>query len=225
MTAIRINLLPVRQVKKREMGRQFLVLVAGSVIIAGAGNYYWFATREAERSRLADQVSETQRRIDALEKQIGEVNDLKKRKKEVEDKLAVLDKLKKQRSGPVKLLDALTWAIPKKVFVGDFDEKSNAVKVTGVGESHEDVSEFMRGLANIVWTPKGIGRVVERRRDAKNVRVELLASEGSIEDFEVKDLSNFFTGVELKSSLQETNSTTGKAAVKFELSMTANYAT
>ncbi|MBL8920920.1 MAG: PilN domain-containing protein [Myxococcaceae bacterium] len=223
MTAIRINLLPVRQVKKREMGRQFLVLVAGAVIIGGAGNYYWYATRDAERTRRQEQVAETQRRIDALEKQIGEVNDLKKRKKEVEDKLAILDKLKKQRSGPVKLLDALASAMPKKVFINDFDEKSNTVRILGSGESHEDVSEFMRGLSNVVWTPKGIGRVVERKRDARNVRVELLASEGAIEDFDVKQLSNFFSGVELKESTQQDGK--GKSFVKFELAMTANYAT
>lgn len=224
MTAIRINLLPVRQVKKREMGRQFLVLVVGALVIAGAANYLWYANRDEERQKRQDAVSETQRKIDALEKQIGEVNDLKKRKKEVEEKLAVLDKLKKQRSGPVKLLDALTTAVPKKVFIGDFDEKANNLRVLGTGESHEDVSEFMRGLANVVWTPKGIGRVVERKRDARTVRVELLAGgDGAIEDFEVKDLSNFFTGVELKTSEQTDQK--GKTSVKFELAMTANYAT
>lgn len=224
MTAIRINLLPVRQVKKREMGRQFLVMVAGALIISGAANYYWYSSRDAERQRRQDNVAETQRRIDALEKQIGEVNDLKKRKKEVEDKLAILEKLKKQRSGPVKLLDALSSAIPKKVFIGDFDEKASSVRVTGTGESYEDVSEFMRGLSNIVWTPKGIGRVFERKRDARTVRVELLSgAEGAREDFEVKDLANFFTGVELKTSEQFDNK--GKAGVRFELAMQANYAT
>ncbi|MBE2253657.1 MAG: PilN domain-containing protein [Myxococcus sp.] len=223
MTTIRINLLPVRQVKKREMGRQFLVLVAGALIISGAGNYYWYASRDGVRERHQEQVTETQRRIDTLEKQIGEVNELKKRKKEVVDKLAILDKLKKQRNGPVKMLDALSSAIPKKVFVSDFDEKASAVRIVGTGESHEDVSEFMHGLSNIVWTPKGIGRVVERKRDARTVRIELLSAEGSIEDFEAKDLSNFFTGVELKTSEQFDNK--GKPNVKFELGMTANYAT
>lgn len=223
MTAIRINLLPVRAVKKRELGRQFLVLVAGAAIISAAGNWYWFKTRDDEKTRLQEQVAETQRRIDALEKQIGEVNDLKKRKKEVEDKLSVLEKLRKQRAGPVRLLDALTWAIPKKVFIGEFDEKANQVKVTGTGESHEDVSEFMRGLSNVVWTPKGIGRVLERKKDNK-VRVEILGSaESTVEDFEAKELANFFSGVELKQSEQIDNK--GKANVKFELAMTANYAT
>ena len=32
---IRINLLPVRQVQKREQGRQFIVLMVGMFIIAG----------------------------------------------------------------------------------------------------------------------------------------------------------------------------------------------
>lgn len=223
MTAIRINLLPVRAVKKRELGRQFLVLVAGAAIISAAGNWYWFKTRDDERGRLQDQVTETQRRIDALEKQIGEVNDLKKRQAEVKQKLGVLEDLRKKRAGPVKLLDALSWAIPKKVFIGDFDEKANAVRLTGTGESHDDVSEFMRGLSNVVWTPKGIGRILERKKD-NTVRVELLGSaEASVEDFDARQLANFFTGVELKQSEQIDNK--GKANVKFELAMTANYAT
>ncbi len=220
---IRINLLPTRQVQKREMGRQFLVLVAGAVIVAGAGNYFWVDRVEAEIVRREEMVAETQRRVDNLEKQIGEVNDLKKRKKEVEDKLGILEKLKKQRNGPVKLLDALASAIPKKVYISDFDEKSGNVKVSGTGDSYEDVSEFMKGLANIVWTPKGMGRVVERKRDATKARVELLTSDGAMQDFETRELANFFTGVELKRT--ETGETNGKAGVTFELNMTANYAT
>jgi Tfp pilus assembly protein PilN len=36
---IRINLLPVRQVKKRELGRQFLVVAVGLTVIALIGNW------------------------------------------------------------------------------------------------------------------------------------------------------------------------------------------
>jgi len=42
---IRINLLPVRAVKKREMGRQVLVLFAVVLLGAGLGNYFWYADR------------------------------------------------------------------------------------------------------------------------------------------------------------------------------------
>jgi type IV pilus assembly protein PilN len=224
MTMIRINLLPVRQVKKREMGRQFLVIVAGTLVAALAGNFLWYSNREAEANKRQGGIDETNRRIAALDKQIGEVNELKKRKAEVEEKLATLEKLKKQRNGPVRLLDAMTFAIPKKVYVGDFDEKEGALRLTGVAESLEDVSEFMKALQSIRWTPKGMGRVVEQKRDAAKARVELLSNnDGAIEDFEVRELAPFFTNVELKQT--DRGEVKGKTSVRFEFSMTANYAT
>jgi type IV pilus assembly protein PilN len=225
MTMIRINLLPVRQVRKRELGRQFLVIVVGVLIAALAGNYYWFSTRDGVRARKADANAERERQIAALDKQIGEVNDLKKRKKEVEDKLGVLEKLRKQRSGPVRLLDAMASVMPKKIWLASFDEKAGAVKLNGSGDSHEDVSEFMKSLQNVRWTPKGLGRVVEQKREATRARIELLTGEQAIEDFDVRDLAPFFTAIELKSSEQLSDTKTGKSTVKFELNMMANYST
>ncbi len=117
---IRINLLPVRQVQKREISRQFLVLVGVVILLAGVLNYLAYERLAAEADRNAKKMTQTQARIAELEKVIGEVNNINKRKKEVEDKLKVLSDLRKGRSGPVRLLDALSTAIPKKVWLTDF---------------------------------------------------------------------------------------------------------
>src|SRR5437870_12929283 len=111
--------------------------------------------------------------MDELQKVIGEVNNINKRRKEVEEKLGVLDKLRKGRTGPVRMLDALSTATPKKVWLTEFDEKSSAVKLVGTASSNEDVAEFMPGLPSLVWTPKGLGRGIERKRDADNLRAQL----------------------------------------------------
>lgn len=228
---IRINLLPVRQVQKREAGRQYIVVLVGVLIIALLGNGYWYYLRDTERSERQRKLADTTARIQQLEKVIGEVNNLNKRKKEVEEKLSVLDKLRKQRGGPVKLLDALATSIPKKVWLVNFEEKGGAVKVTGSADSFEDVSEFMRGLNNVVWTPKGMGRVVEMKRDGSAARVELLSEDNAIEDFTGAEVAHFFTNIELKGS--ESASSTGANAaapgrtnrlVKFEMSLSVNYA-
>lgn len=223
---IRINLLPVRQVQKREVGRQILILAAVVVIGGLVGNYLWYSDRENERTRLAAQIVETQKRITELEKVIGEVNNINKRKKEVEDKLKILNDLRKLRSGPVRMLDALATAIPKKVWLTDFNEQSNQVRITGNALSHEDVAELMRGLSTVVWTPKGMGRVVERKRDATTVRIELLTGEGSIQDYNVSDVAAFFSNIDLKSATLVADKTAGAAAsrVSFEISLNANYA-
>lgn len=219
---IRINLLPVRQVQKREQGRQYLVVLAGITVMALIGNGYWYYWMEEKRAAAQRRLDDTNSRIAQLEKVIGEVTNLNKRKKEVEEKLAVLDKLRKQRAGPVKLLDALATAMPKKVWVTEFDEKGGAVKMQGSAESFEDVSELMRGLNNIVWTPKGMGRVVERKRDGSGTRVEIIQGESSIVDFTAAEVSYFFSNLELKST--EAAGAKGAKAVKFELSLTVNYA-
>lgn len=220
---IRINLLPVRQAKKRETGRQLLVGAAGLLIVSAAGNYAWLNNRNGELERRQAQAADTQRRITELEKVIGEVNNINKRKKEVEDKLSVLEKLRKQRAGPVRMLDALATCIPRKVWITNFDELNAGVKILGIGESHEDVSEFMKALSTIVWTPKGIARIVEKKREASSARVELLTGDGAMEDFQLKELSYFFNGVELKSSDLQTD-TKGGRTVRFEINLSANYA-
>jgi type IV pilus assembly protein PilN len=219
---IRINLLPVRQVQKREQGRQYLVVLAGITIMALIGNGYWYYWMDDKRASAQRRLDDTNSRIAQLEKVIGEVTNLNKRKKEVEEKLAVLEKLRKQRAGPVKLLDALATAMPKKVWVTDFDEKGGGVKMIGNAESFEDVSELMRGLNSIVWSPKGMGRVVERKRDGSGVRVEIIQGESSIVDFTAAEVSYFFSNLELKST--ESAGGKGAKAVKFELSLNVNYA-
>ena len=176
---IHINLLPVRQEKKREVGRQFLVVVGGALFITLLGNWLWYDGLASEGKKNAQRIAATEARIAELEKVIGEVDKINARKKDVQNKLAILADLRKQRSGPVRMLDALATAIPKKVWLTQFDEKSNAVKMTGKAASHEDVAEFMRALQSIVWTPRGMGRLIEQKRDAATARVELVGGEGA----------------------------------------------
>ncbi len=219
---IKINLLPVRQAAKRESGRQFLIGGLLFVVIVGVANFYAYWMLDSERAAKQEGVSGTERRIAELDKVIGEVNKLNGRKKEVQEKLAVLEKLRKQRSGPVRMLDALSSCIPKKVWIDEFFESNSAVRLTGNGDSLEDVSEFIKGLTNVVWTPKGMGRIVEKKRDSTTSRVELLTGEGAMEDFPNSDIANFFSNIELK----VTEAVTGPRGrmVRFEISLLANYA-
>jgi type IV pilus assembly protein PilN len=223
---IKINLLPVRQVKKREAGKQILVLYAVLLLGALLGNWFWWSSRDDAKAELANKVRATDAKIKELEKIIGEVNNINNRKKELEEKLAVLNELRKGRSGPVRILDALAEATPKKVWLREFDEKGGQVKLSGTAFSHEDVAELMRGLQSVVWTPKGMGRLVERRRDSKTSRVELLGQDGAIEDFNSTEVGMFFTGVELKNAAQKEIKAEGGYAskqVEFQLTLGTLY--
>lgn len=143
---IRINLLPVRQAKKKEMGRQQLVLFGGIVVLALGVNAILAVERTADlRSKQAD-VVRRQNEIKQLEKIIGEVNTISQDKKALEDKLAVLDELRKNRTGPVKVLDTLTGVLPQRVWLASLEEKAGALVLKGGALNNEDLADLMREL-------------------------------------------------------------------------------
>src|SRR5947199_7853501 len=135
---IYVNLLPVRAAKKREFGRQQLVLFVLLLVLAGIGNYFVYNRFESELRSLDKQIASTRAEIQQLEKTIGEVKSIKEDKKALEDKLKILDTLKKGRTGPVKVLDELATIIPAKVWITDYQEAGGAVTMTGRASSYED---------------------------------------------------------------------------------------
>ncbi len=222
---IRINLLPKRQARGTIAGRQFLLLVGALMVAAALGSVIWNIALARERDRRQAKLAETQSRIAQLQKAIGEVDNINRRKKEVEEKLKILDDLSKKRAGPVKLLDALASTIPPKVWVSDVEEAKGKAKITGHAETLDDVSDFMKGLRGAVWTSRGLGRVLEVKRDSLVTRVELTSGTGGIQDFQGSDIAYFFRNIELKNSTASpTDGRSPTSDLKFELSLDFNYA-
>ncbi len=143
---IRINLLPVRAAKKREFGRQQLVLFALILVLAAIGNWFWYGKVNSELNSLTQQITRTQQEIAQLEKTIGEVKSIKDDKRALEDKLKILDTLKKGRTGPVKVMDELATIIPQKVWLLDYTESGNSVTMVGQAATYEDLSAFSKKL-------------------------------------------------------------------------------
>jgi type IV pilus assembly protein PilN len=143
---IRINLLPVRVSKKKVAGRQQLYLLALAVVLAFAGNFLWSTSRSDSLRTREQKLRRTRDEIAALEKIIGEVKDIKAQQQELKDKLAVLDKLRAGRQGPVRMLDGLATIVPKKLWLKKMDEKDGAVVFEGTGSTIDDVSAFMIAL-------------------------------------------------------------------------------
>ncbi len=143
---IRINLLPVRAAKKREFGRQQLILFGLLLVLAVVGNYTWFSRVDSELSSLEQQIIRTRAEIAQLEKTIGEVKSIKDDKKALEDKLRILETLKRGRTGPVKVMDELATIIPPKVWLSEYTEQAGQVNLQGHSSTYEDLSSFSNKL-------------------------------------------------------------------------------
>jgi len=143
---VRINLLPVRVSKKKEAGKQQLLLLFVLLLGGLAVNWIWHSARERQLDERVERVKKLNADIAALDKIIGEVKTIRERQEELKRKLDVLEKLKQGRSGPVKMLEELAGITPKRLWLTKLTEKDGKVVFDGSAITIEDVSEFMRHL-------------------------------------------------------------------------------
>ncbi len=143
---IRINLLPVRVSKKKEAGKNQLIFFALAIVFALICNFWWSRSRGEEMATREDKVKRTRAEIAQLEKIIGEVTNIKTQQQAVKDKLAVLEKLKAGRQGPVRMLDELASITPKRLWLKKLEEKGGTMAFEGAAGSIDDVSAFLTAL-------------------------------------------------------------------------------
>lgn len=143
---IRINLLPVQQTKKWELGQKQIILFVLVLVAVGMGNWSWQSSASDALAMKRVQVNRLKRDIAQLDQVIAEVKNIGKEKKDIEEKLAVLEALRKGRAGPIKALDALATLMPERAWILSFEEKAGALTLKGGAITNEDLADLMQAL-------------------------------------------------------------------------------
>ena len=122
------------------------MLLGLAAVLSLVCNFWWSRSRAEDLAARQAKLARTKTEIAQLEKIIGEVKNIKAEQAAVKDKLAVLDKLKAGRQGPVRALDELATFIPKRVWLRKVDEKGGAATFEGSAGTIDDVSAFLTAL-------------------------------------------------------------------------------
>ena len=143
---IRINLLPVKTSRRQEEVRNELVLTglgAGAAVLVVVVLLF---IQSAQVIRVKAENAKLQRDIEHKAEILREVEEMENMQQELEKKLAVIATLKRNKSGPVMMLDQLSQATPEKLQLLSLDEKGGKVDFTGVAVSNEVISQFLSNL-------------------------------------------------------------------------------
>ena len=143
---VRINLLPVRISRKKAAGKQQLLLFAAVFVAGFVGNAVWAISRASDLEARQAKIKKTRDEIAQLDRIIGEVKNIKDQQAALREKLGILAQLKANRSGPVRVLDALATVTPKRLWFSKMEEKGGAITFHGSAATIDDVSEFMTAL-------------------------------------------------------------------------------
>lgn len=165
---IRVNLLPIRQARRRSAGKTQLVVFAALVALLVAVLAMLYVIEAGELERLQSRVAENEQQVAAAQEEVKDAEQLEADKTKLEQQLGVLKELEKQRTGPVKVLDELqgimspprneedrfaqlqrNWNVdwdPRRLWVEDFSENEGKFSMKGGAVNADDVAEFLQRL-------------------------------------------------------------------------------
>jgi type IV pilus assembly protein PilN len=171
---IRINLLPIgrRPVEekiRKEVSVFFLLIFFSLVIMA-----YFHVGHTREIKRITNEKTSIEKDIQRYQARQKQLDDLKKQAKMIEQKLAVIDTLMKNRDLPVRILDELAMKIPSdKMWIKNLTQKGNILTLTGVARGNETIAQFMEALAKSPYIdPNGVDLKQSRQVDIQGYKLK-----------------------------------------------------
>jgi type IV pilus assembly protein PilN len=143
---MRINLLPHRETRRKQLQQQFLIALAAVALVGAVSAYgvYWILDQQYDghvsgNKYLTDEIAK-------VDKEIEEINRLKEQTASLLARKQVVETLQSNRSETVHLLDQLVRQLPDGMYLRTVKQQGSKVVINGVTQSQARVSTLMRNL-------------------------------------------------------------------------------
>ena len=147
----KINLLPWREARRKELQNQFMVMLVIVALLAAASwggvHFYHVQLIEVQNTR----IGYIEDQIKVVDKKIQEIKQLEKEKERLLSRMRAIEQLQGNRPLIVRLFDELVTSLPEGVTVTEIKQSGNGISIKGVAQSNARVSSFMRNLENSDW--------------------------------------------------------------------------
>jgi len=152
---ILINLLPHREARRQQRKQAFFAGIGIAAFVGAAVVLVWHTivqtqidAQDGHNQFLSSEIKRLDAQISDVATLKAEIEALKARQKAVED-------LQADRNMPVYLLNELVKQTPEGVYLTSVKQGGQQVAITGVAQTNERISEFLRNAAsNSPWLEK-----------------------------------------------------------------------
>jgi len=143
---IKINLLPVRAARKKETAIQQFSIVGVVVVVIALIVVSLYVVKRFQVAAAKDDIVSANKKISELKTKIGKLEELKTLKEQVKKKLDVLSQLRKNKTGPAQRLASLSNLTPEQLWLTNYSESGQDVKISGIAFTEELIAQFMKAL-------------------------------------------------------------------------------
>jgi type IV pilus assembly protein PilN len=149
-----LNLLPWRDMRRKEQDRQLLSIAVGIWILMGLVIFYAHlhvsTLIENQQKRNEYLESETKK----LDEEIKEIKELQAARSALLARMRVIQQLQLDRTQVVHLFDDLARKLPEGVYLTSLKQAGQTITLTGNAQSNARVSALMRNLDASDWFAK-----------------------------------------------------------------------
>jgi type IV pilus assembly protein PilN len=141
-----INLLPWREEAREQLKKEYLGLLGLVAIGAIILLFVWMSFAAGQLDSQKQRNSYLQANIAEMNKKVGEISELKRKKEEMILRMKVIQDLQGTRSEIVKMFDELVRAMPEGTYLSSLEREAAVIKMSGFAESNNRISALMRNL-------------------------------------------------------------------------------
>jgi type IV pilus assembly protein PilN len=152
---IKINLIaeapttPAARRKRTEVslgakqGDMILLIVLGLAVAVGGINWYLLSSKNA---RLRERERAAQEERDKLQVFIERVEQLEAKRDVLKQKITIIDQLKQNQFGPVRIMDEVSRALPDLTWLEQMNLQGNQVTLSGRAMDENAVANYITNL-------------------------------------------------------------------------------
>jgi type IV pilus assembly protein PilN len=146
-----VNLLPWRDMRRKEQDRQLLSIGIFAWLLMGLVVFYGHHQvstlidgQQARNKYLKGQIAD-------LDKVIAKIKDIKKQRQALVNRMGVIYKLQSDRTRMVHIMDELARTLPEGVYYKTLKQKGDNLILTGGAQSNARIAALLRNLEGSQW--------------------------------------------------------------------------
>jgi len=143
---IKINLLKVRKEKKKfGVRKDMMVFILSLVLLCVALFLVQWKVNKDKKDTLA-QIESTKKEIAHYKSLTEEFKKAKENYRMLQEKLNIINRLRKEKSTPARVLDQLSMDKPEKIYFESVKKDGAKLGIEGIALDDETVANFMTNL-------------------------------------------------------------------------------
>jgi type IV pilus assembly protein PilN len=158
---IRINLLAVERgatTRATIIPAAHRVTIAASLILLGTALVigWWFWSLRQTSHRIDEEIARAEVETQQLRSVLSQVQQFETRKAQLQQRVTLIEQLRRGQSGPVHMLDEISRSLPERLWLTEMSQKGQEITLAGMTTSMTGLSDLIAGLESSSWFKKPV---------------------------------------------------------------------